>query len=78
MTLPDQGPAVLREVEKIVDVGFDVGHAWLALWQAWARVCLRPLSALDYSVAAEAAELLRQRQGDGGPSDRRPAHRSED
>ena len=76
MTLPDIGPAPLREVERITDVGFDVGYACLALWQAWVRVVLR--APLRYSVAAEAAELLRQRQTDGGPSAQRPAHRSED
>lgn len=71
MTMPAPGQESLREVEKIIETGYDVAHAWLAMGQAWVRMFLRPPFG-GYSVAAEAAELLRQRQGDGGPAAQRP------
>lgn len=73
MAMPAPDRTSLREIEQILDTGADVGHAWLAMCQAWARMFLRPLSALSYSAAAEAAELLRRRQGDGGPHTRHAA-----
>lgn len=66
MTLSDVDQGSLREVERIVDLGCDIGYACLVLWQTWARLVLRAPSR-GRSVATEAAELLRHRPGDGGP-----------
>lgn len=69
MTLPTLPTAdAVPEVERIVDTAADVTMAWIAMCAACAKLAVRlPLIPFGgYSVAAEAAELLRARQTDGG------------